>query len=146
MNPVYHSTKYKQISQQGNMSTNNFISCSNYYSFKLWKGAKPENYMLEYIMTKFGNENRLWLNKAFTFLLVFNVRGFTLHTRYILYSAELLETKFSFPKPLEMKMNELQIANALVSREWGFRAPWMWMDAQRQPLRKQADWGTHSTK
>lgn len=67
-------------------SARNLTSHSNYHSLTVWKNAKSENYMPEYIMTRFLNENRLWLNEVLTILLIFRLLGPTLHTRYVLYS------------------------------------------------------------
>lgn len=66
---------------------------------------KSENHMPEYIMTRFivtiiiyydmrtGHEV-FTINEVFTILLIFNILSLTLHTGYILYSPQFLESFF----------------------------------------------------
>lgn len=61
------------------ISVRNLIFYSNYYLFIVWKNVKFENYMLEYIMIRFLNENRLWLNEVFIIFLIFRLLGFILY-------------------------------------------------------------------
>lgn len=120
------------------MSAKSLISYSNYSSFEVWKNVKSENYMPEYMKTKFGSENRLRSSEVFTFLFIFHTVGFTWHTRYVLYSTKFLENESNHLKwkgmscklcPPWLRENE---ASVLTQCEW----------MPRGKHSTAADWGT----